>query len=192
MGKTHRYEIRRCRRTPGIELVTDQERLTEALLALYPLTLDRVGASHVYDFPEETLRRLANAEGALLLGVEVDAELAAITLFLHTARVGEYCISASSETGRKYTRLLIWTAIERLKDAGVTNLHLGGGVSPDDPLDHFKRRFGGQPVSGQAVRRILDPDKYSYLCSKYAASGDSAAEYFPPYWAGRSSSGENA
>ena len=163
-------------------LVTDRGRLEEALLELYPQTVKRVGASSTYHFAPATLEQLAEASGSILLGVEDQSGVQAVTLFLYTPWAADYFLSASSSQGRKYTRLLVWTAIKTLKQHNVSTLNLGGGVKPGDSLDDFKRRFGGLMVRGQALKQIFDPAGYDYLCAKYCSGSHGQIGYFPPYW----------
>jgi hypothetical protein len=185
MGKTHRYEVRRWRRESDICLVTDKTRLKETILELYPQTVKRVGASKVYHFVPETLIRLAETPGSLLLGVEENNRVEAVAQFLYTFWSADYFLNASSLEGRKYTRLLVWTAIERLKEYGVACLNLGGGVKQGDSLDKFKRRFGGQMVRGQVIKQIFNQAKYEYLLNKYDYPIDANTSYFPLYWLDR-------
>jgi hypothetical protein len=157
------------------------------MLQLYPETIERVGASGVYNFSTATLEQLANAPDTVLVGVEEKSTVHAVVLFLHTPWIAEYFLNATSSQGRKYTRLLVWTAIKALKRSNVAWLNLGGGVKPGDSLDQFKRRFGGKMVRGQVLRQIFDQKKYSSLCSKYSPKNDGTGEagYFPPYWSDR-------
>jgi hypothetical protein len=182
MGKTHRYELRRCEERPDMEVVTDRDELRKVLLDLYPETVRRVGASAVYHFRSSSLERLADAEDSLLLGVKERESIHAVALFLFTAWAADYFLNASTLEGRKYSRLLVWAAIKALKQKHVAYLNLGGGIKPDDTLDQFKRRFGGEMVVGQVLKQVFNQDKYAYLCNKYGSVSDMETDYFPPYW----------
>jgi hypothetical protein len=182
MGSTHRYEIRRFQRESGFRLITDKAELVQAVQELYPRTTKRVGASRVYHFSYHTLESLSKLPHALLLGVEEKHKITAVALFLYTPWSAEYFLNASTEEGRKYTRLLIWSAIEHLKDCGVAFLNLGGGVKPGDHLDNFKRRFGGKMVHGQILKQIINQENYDYLLKKYGKTVNASTDYFPAYW----------
>lgn len=182
MGSTHRYEIRRFKRESGVRLISDKTELIRALLELYPQTTQRVGASRVYHFSSQTLELLSKLPDALLLGVEDNHKISAVALFLYTRWSAEYFLNASTEEGRKYTRLLVWSAVEHLKEVGVAFLNLGGGVKPGDHLDNFKRRFGGKMAHGQILKQIIDPEKYTYLSGKYGNEVNATSGYFPAYW----------
>ncbi len=183
MGKTHRYEIRKLQQGGGQEMVRDASRLEPDLLRLYPQTVRRVGASTTYSFTEETLRLLAGSEGSLLLGVQDTAGLQAVAVFLYTPTAADYFLNAATPDGRKYTRLLVWSAMLELKRRGVAYLNLGGGVRPGDPLEQFKRRFGGRMVRGQVVQQVLDQGRYDTLRRQFCGDAGEEASFFPPYWA---------
>jgi hypothetical protein len=182
MCKTHRYELRRWEKNPKGNIVTDRGRLKKAIAVLYPETVKRVGASSVYDFAGKTLDALADARGSLLVGVEDETGIPAVAVFLYTSCVAEYFVNASSPEGRKYTRVMVWTALKMLKDLGVQRLNMGGGVKPGDSLDDFKRRFGGRQVCGQVLKKVIRPSRYERLCEKYCRGDYASAGYFPPYW----------
>ena len=183
MAKTHRYEIRRLLKTKENALVVERSCLRAGLVHLYPETIDRVNASSTYSFCKDTLESLAEMPGTVMFGVEEGGEIVAVTVFICTSVFGDYFLNASTHSGRKYTRLLVWSTILELKRRGVTWLNLGGGVQQADSLENFKRRFGGRKVLGQVLKQVLDREKYAYLMGKYGAVGHSEREYFPPYWA---------
>ena len=182
MRKGHRYEVRRYESDTTIKIIRDKCKLKEAILKIYPQTLTRVGASDVYYFSVVALEKLIEARDSIVLGVEDDTGIQAITLFHYTPYVADYFLSASSLEGRKYTRLLIWTAVKALKQLNIPSLNLGGGVKPGDSLEQFKRRFGGRMVRGQVLKQIFDREKYKYLCRQYCAKNQFESNYFPPYW----------
>jgi len=76
-----------------------------------------------------------------------------------------YLLSGSSSDGRKKAGPphLLWTAIERLKEAGATVLNLGGAAVPageDDPawgLYRFKRDFGASIISQPSGTKTISP-----------------------------------
>ncbi len=182
MRKGCRYEVRRWDKYPGAKVITDKRILKEKMKDLYPQTMNRVGASAIYNFSSETLDKLSEAPGSLILGVEEYSRIVAVTLFLHTPFTADYFLNAATPEGRKYTRFLVWLSIKYLKERNISFLNLGGGAKPGDTLEQFKRRFGGQMIQGQVLRQVFDQNKYMYLCSKYCQNNHSKIDYFPPYW----------
>jgi hypothetical protein len=180
MHSAHRYQVRHDEASGTIEILCDEAGLKQALFALYPQTLDRLQASKVYYFGRTTLEALASMKGALIVGARDADTVQAVSLFLSTPHGADYFLNAATQEGRKYSRSFVWKAIKELKNRSVPSLNLGGGVRPGDSLEAFKRRFGGSPVSGQVLRQVFDPEKYTYLM-KYCENVD-ARGYFPPYW----------
>lgn len=182
MCKTHRYEIRRWQNRPDGNLASNRDELEQALKRLYPETVERVGAGGVYRFPYETIEQLARADGSLATGVARGGEIEAVALFVSTRWSADYFLNASTEYGRRYSRVLVWSAIGALKAMGVRVLNLGGGVRPGDSLDDFKRRFGGSPVRNQVLKSVLDKSRFDYLSRKFQDPRNGETGYFPSYW----------
>lgn len=180
MCSTHRYEIRKMRKDRGITVTMDKTELVDDFVSLYQQTVRRVRPSKVYHFRRDTLRALALSPGSLLIGVKERGRVESAGLFVYTHKCGEYLLMGSSYEGRRFSRLVIWCAIETLKEMGVQYLHLGGGVRRDDNLELFKRRFGGTRLRPQVIKQIFRRDYYDYLVSKYARGV--CNNYFPPYW----------
>jgi hypothetical protein len=187
MKNTHRYEIRKLQQKPGVHVVSDKQVLRHALFELYPRTLERVGASEVYNFSRTTLEMLIDMPDALLLGAVCDDTIQAVSLFLTANGAADYFLNASAEEGKKYSRLLLGVAMSELQKRKIPCLNLGGGVRQGDPLESFKRRFGGVPVRGQVIKQIFDRNRYDYLM-KYATTREEQ-RYFPPYWRGMAKPG---
>lgn len=182
MSKTHRYEIKRFERENATISIFDRSLLAPAVKSLYGETLRRVNASDVYYFSDDTLDILMDSSKALLIGVKDEKGIQAVSIFLHTQFAAEYFLNATTLQGRKYSRKILWRAIETLKDMEVASLNLGGGVKPGDSLDDFKRRFGGKALDGQALKIIFNQGVYNALSEKYCGGNNQAAGYFPPYW----------
>lgn len=182
LSKKHRYEIRKQEKSCDGCLVWDIERLCGVLAPLYQETLSRVGASAVYHFSPGTLAQLVKMTGVLTLGMEDDEGIQAISMFTYAGANADYFLNASTEKGRKYSRRLLWVAANELRDKGMMSLSLGGGVQPGDTLDDFKRRFGGECVTGRTLRMVFRKERYGELCRKYCGDNTPGTGYFPPYW----------
>ena len=182
MHKTHRYEIRKQVKDANVHMVTDVDRMKDAVKRLYKQTLERVEAADVYRFPDNALDLIMNAPGGLLVGVEDQDGIQAVSLFLHTGGIAEYFLNASSDIGRMYSRTILWSAIVQLQKLMVNSLNMGGGVKPGDSLEMFKRRFGARAMNGQVLKIIFDREKYAWLCEQFGVQPDQRG-FFPPYWA---------
>ena len=187
MKNAHRYEIRKLQQKHGVHVVSDKQSLHHALFELYPQTLERVGASEVYYFSRTTLEMLIDMPDALAIGAACDGTVQAMSLFLTANGAADYFLNASSEEGKKYSRLLLWAGMTELQERKIPYLNLGGGAGQGGPLESFKRRFGGVQVRGQVIKQIFDRNRYDYLM-KYAATREEQG-YFPPYWKGMAKHG---
>ncbi|MEO9967592.1 MAG: hypothetical protein ABJF11_17475 [Reichenbachiella sp.] len=180
--KGHKSELNKHLKDLAIELVTDKSILTEAFIEIYKSTMERVGASEVYHFSTETLKSLIESDQAIVLGVKTENKIKTVTLFLYTDEVAEYFLSASIEDGAAYTKLLMWKAVEHLLEKNIPTLHLGGGVRPNDSLEAFKRRFGGEKHEIVVIKEIFDQPRFDSLCERFLEKNQKHSDFFPPYW----------
>ena len=162
---------------PGPE-VTDEER--EAFERAYAETMARTGASDRYLYDSDYFRGVLSAERSWLL----------------LARRGEEppsagAIAAISDGHLHY--YLGGTAEEALGDSPMKNLfagmielagelamplHLGGGITPGDSLDEFKRGFANGTEAFVTHEVVCDPTAYERLSS---AAGPAPDGFFPAY-----------
>lgn len=182
LSKGFRYDIRKTGGEAAFDLCTDQDALCKAIVELYPLTVARVGASPVYHFTEQSLDMICRMRGAFLLGAMRNSKIEAMVVFLASGTAADYFINAASESGRVYSKVLVWEMLKRLRNNGVRCVNLGGGVRPNDSLDEFKRRFQGSAVISQSVKKVFDADAYKSLCAECGVCGIDRGNYFPPYW----------
>lgn len=180
MAKKSRYELNKLLIDKDVQLSFSKERLLPCLKKMYEETLDRVGNnSTLYRNLSLNFDMLVNSEKSFLVGAEVEGQIKAISVFLMTGLQAEYFLNASIDEGRKYSRLLIWSAIEFLKENGIERLNLGGGIKSEDSLDKFKKHFGGVQIFGQSLKIIYDRSMYDRLCASVECCGD--GNYFPRY-----------
>jgi hypothetical protein len=174
-----RRKVRRASKL-GAVLVEDRAVLAARLKRLYPATMQRVGGGPQYQFPAETLARWAHDPSSIVLGGRFTDSVEAISVFCIAGRYAEYHVNASTSRGRELTAWLIWNAADRLRDAGVEVLNLGGAAARrGDGLYQFKERFNGTAKAVHAVRQIYDQRTYDELCRSAAASSSEA--WFPAY-----------
>ncbi|MDQ2974208.1 MAG: hypothetical protein M3R69_02210 [Acidobacteriota bacterium] len=176
MHETHRYELRKD--SVLLEsIIMEDDPLGRALPALYAETVARVGASNTYHFSETTLNTWVRSPGSLVLGIGEPPQ--AMVVCIHTKDIADYFINASTNQGRRYTRILLWAAARELKRRGVRYFNLGGGVREGDTLEAFKRRFGGTPLNVPVLKQVFLPEEFMALSGQ--AEAVDRAGYFPPY-----------
>jgi hypothetical protein len=182
MSKGHKYALKKSKIGVDCHIEHNHSKLKERFKELYPQTLKRTKASAVYHFPEKTLDILLNSPNSLLLGIKDSKEIQAISLFLYTEKAGEYFLNATTEIGRNYSRHLVWLAMKKFIEMNIRTLNLGGGVTKNDSLADFKKRFGGHCFPGQTLKIIFSQQVFHELCSKYCKETPYPPTYFPPYW----------
>lgn len=181
LQKGHKYEINRSYKDSNFKIIKDKEVLFPKFIELYNETMHRVNATDVYFFKEDFLRAISFSDKGILIGAEYSGNIVAVVLFLFNGKIGEYFLSSADENYRIYSRVLIWEGILALKEKGVEILNMGGGVTENDSLDDFKRRFGGKSNSIFVRKDIFDEVKFNNLCELNSVDINNN-NYFPPYW----------
>lgn len=176
---TIRQKVTRADRL-GCALETDREQLAEALVQLYPPTMERVGASAQTAVAADTLRRWALSPSSVVLGARLTGPIEAVSVFPASGREAEYDLNAATAQGRELAAWLLVRAVEQLRDRGVESLNLGGGVVPGDGVYRFKQRFHGKERPLLGVRQVYDPAAYEDLCRRSGADPASPGR-FPAY-----------
>ncbi|MBN8828222.1 MAG: hypothetical protein J0H68_05900 [Sphingobacteriia bacterium] len=180
-SSTHRSLINQWERK-NYSFVFDKNKLFEKFLSLYNQTLDRVQASTVYRFSEQTLKEIFFHPQCLSIGVENNNILEAVSVFTYTSKYSDYFLNASTMEGRVHTRALIWEAIKQLKALKIPVLGLGGGIKENDSLAEFKSRFSGWSKKNIVLKQIYNNEKYQNICKELEIDCTDKSGYFPAYW----------
>ncbi len=173
MASAGRTAVRKAARA-GVEPrpARDLDRFRE----MYVETMRRVGAAERYLFSTEFFDRLERmGDGVVML----DAGCAA-GLFLAGGGAMHYFLSASTDEGRALsaTNAILFAAMRHAREAGLTTLHLGGGLVDGDSLQRFKQSMGAGRAAFFVGSAIHDAGAYEELC---AAAGGADGERFPAY-----------
>ncbi len=164
--------------TPGPD--TD-EQLRADFLAAYTQTMDRTEAAERYYFTAEYFDLvLSSPRTWLVVAREPEGGVAAASIAAASDGLLHYYLSG--------------TADEFLRDSPMKNLlagmiefaggmdlplNLGGGITPGDRLEEFKRGFANREEQWFTSELICDPTAYRELCT--AAGVDRGREFFPAY-----------
>lgn len=160
----------------------DAAELRPAFERIYADFARRQDLGSAYRFTPDALAELAAAPGVLWVGARGDAgNVEAVSIFLHHGRHADLFLVAATPSGREHSRGLYWLAAQRLREAGVECLNLGGGVTDGDSLAQFKRRFGASSRMTLALRQVLDPAGFQHACAEAGVGVDEAAPRFPPW-----------
>jgi hypothetical protein len=160
---------------PGDQTSAEQR---TGFVDLYKQTMRRTAAADHYFFGAAYFDRILEADRTwLALAHAPGGELAAASLatvsdgFLHYYLSG----SADAHLGDSPMKSVVFLLIEHATDLGLP-LNLGGGISPGDPLEEFKRGFANRTEPWFTSELICDPEKYQLL-----SKGKSAGPFFPAY-----------
>ncbi len=165
----------------GLALVPGEETSAEqrtGFADLYEQTMRRTGAAEHYFFGAAYFDRVLEADRTwLALAHAPGGELAAASLaavsdgFLHYYLSG----SAGARLGDSPMKSVVFRLIEHATDLGLP-LNLGGGLSPGDPLEEFKRGFANRTEPWFSSELICDEEKYELL-----RAGRATGSFFPAY-----------
>ena len=181
--KRLREQIRRNERrgwevrlVPGREVEMGELRAFEGA---YAETMARTGAADRYLYPTSYFGRLLLSEHSWLVLAERDetalagAIAAASDDYLHYYLGG----TADEALGDSPMKNLFWAMIGLGGELGLP-VSLGGGVTPGDSLDEFKRGFASGVAPWYTHEVICDPAAYEELSAGAPAA---PAGFFPAY-----------
>lgn len=180
MGTDHRSRLRQWWKESPL-VTTDKQKLAAPFLSLYPEAMQRLGAKQNYFFSDPALQKLIQQDNCLLIGIEAQGKIEAVSLFLHDDNYAEYYLNACILEGRRHARGLVWEAMRALRSKGVSTLNLGCGIQEGDALESFKRRFGGKMQRFQLIKQIYRPETYAALCAQVGTDPFDRGGFFPAY-----------
>lgn len=166
------YEVRIV---PGPE-TSDAERA--GLLAAYEETMRRTGAAERYLFGAAYFERILESGLTwLALCLAPDGEVAAASIAARSDGFLHYYLSGSADAHLSDSPMknLVDALAELAAELGLP-LNLGGGISPGDPLEEFKRGFANREQAWHTSEIVCDPDAYARL-----SAGRDATGFFPAY-----------
>ena len=149
----------------------------DAFAAAYEQTMRRAGAAERYFFARDYFDAVLSFERSWLVvarrGGEVGAAAIAATSDVHL----HYYLGGTADSAREASPFKnVVAAMLDLADELDLPLNLGGGVTPGDGLETFKRGFANADLPFLTQEVVCDADAYAEL------GGDSdAGGYFPSY-----------
>src|SRR6266480_1386825 len=145
----------------------DAEASLNLFARLYTQRLGRLSTDEFYRFPGSYFSSLAALGRHLGIAFAwLDDELVGGNVFLAGWNYAHGHLACTNETGREYgaSTLLLVEGSQWARQRGCELLHIGGGISPADPLEDFKRSFGGPSYHYAYVIYIVDPGRFEQLC----------------------------
>jgi hypothetical protein len=181
--KRLREQIRRNERRgwgtrpiPGREVEMGQLRAFERA---YAQTMARAGAAERYLYPTSYFARLLLSEPSWLLIAEREGEALAGAIAVASDGYLHYYLGGTADEALSDSPMknLFWAMIAQGLELGLP-VSLGGGVTPGDSLDEFKRGFANARAPWYTHELVCDPTTYEELSE---AAGEAPAGFFPAY-----------
>jgi hypothetical protein len=147
-------------------------------LDVYEQTMRRTGAAGHYFFPAAYFDRVLEADRTwLALATAPGGELAAASLAAVSDGYLHYYLSGSADSHLRDSPMknVVARLIEHAAELELP-LNLGGGISPGDALEEFKRGFANRQETWHTSEIVCDPDKYAELSASRPTTG-----FFPAY-----------
>jgi hypothetical protein len=138
-------------------------------------------ANSLFKFSEDAMTFLLSNENVHLYGIKDGEKVTAVSVFATTRYTSDYLFNISLPEGRPYSAALIWYATLKMKSLGVRYLNLGGGVTQNDNIAEFKRRFGAEKYPLKSIKQVYNTDVYKQLCGEINANPNDYSGYFPAY-----------
>lgn len=146
-----------------------------AFAAFYREGMTAIGADPYYLFGDEYFVELSRLPGIGLLVCHRGGKWLSAGLFLQSAEVMEYHLSATTSEGRRLcaTNLLLHVAAQSASESGCHSLYLGGGTdgSDDNPLLFFKSGFSAARAPFRVGYTIHRTEEYAELKTRQAILG---------------------
>jgi Acetyltransferase (GNAT) domain len=173
---THARHIRRNER---LGYTTAESGDVQAFGALYRQTMARAQAAPRYFFDDDYLGELLAAPSARLLVTQAPGGGAAAgAIVVDSDAVLHYFLGGTADGMLEHSpfKSTVAAMIELARELGLP-LNLGGGLTPGDALDHFKRGFSNSSAPFYTHELVCDPQAYERL----SAGRDASGGFFPLY-----------
>ncbi|HXR31931.1 MAG TPA: GNAT family N-acetyltransferase [Solirubrobacterales bacterium] len=160
---------------PGAETSAEQR---AAFLVAYEETMRRTGAARRYFFGATYFDLiLSSARAWLALAFAPDSSIAAASIAAQSDGYLHYYLSGSTDSHLRDSPMKnVVTALVDLSTELGLPLNLGGGISPGDQLEEFKRGFANRELAWRTSEIVCDTAVYARLSAGREASG-----FFPAY-----------
>jgi hypothetical protein len=160
---------------PGAETTPAQR---AGFLDAYEQTMRRTDAAEHYFFGLEYFDRVLEADRTwLVLATAPTGELAAASIAAVSDGYLHYYLSGSADSHLRDSPMKnVVSRLVELSNELELPLNLGGGISPGDALEEFKRGFANRQETWRTSEIVCDPEAYERL-----TAGRDAGDFFPAY-----------
>jgi len=165
----------------SLELVPGGDTTSEeraSFLDVYEQTMRRTDAAPHYFFGAAYFDRVLEADRTwLALALAPDGPLAAASIAAVSDGCLHYYLSGSADSHLRAAPMknVVTRLVEHAGELGLP-LNLGGGISPGDALEEFKRGFANRQQAWLTSELVCDEQAYAQL-----SAGRDAGAFFPAY-----------
>jgi Acetyltransferase (GNAT) domain len=148
------------------------------LIEVYDQTMRRAGAAEHYFFGDAYFAKILQAPRTwLVLAKAPGGTLAAASIATVSDGYLHYYLSGSADSHLRDSPMknVVARLVEYSDELGLP-LNLGGGISPGDALEEFKRGFANRELTWLTSELVCDADAYQQL-----SRGRDDGGYFPAY-----------
>ena len=147
-------------------------------LAAYGQTMHRTGAAERYFFDSAYFDRILESDQTwLALAIAPDGEIAAASIAARSDAYLHYYLSGSTDPHLRDSPMknVVSALVDFSAEQGLP-LNLGGGITPGDRLEEFKRGFANRELAWHTSELVCDPEAYARL-----SAGRETGGFFPAY-----------
>ncbi len=149
----------------------------DAFALAYEQTMRRAGAAERYFFERHYFDAALGFERSWLLTALRSAEVGSAAIVAASDGTLHYYLGGTADSAREASPFKsVVAAMLELADELALPLNLGGGVTPGDGLEEFKRGFANAELPWVTQEVVCDPDEYARL-----SGGRDAGGFFPAY-----------
>ncbi len=134
-------------------IILDKKILGDFFIKNYHDFIKKRNASMVYEFSMDTLLSIVNLDKILIIGIEENGRVIAVSIFPFTPYSSDFLFNISLDEGRTHSASLIWYAVNYFKSMEVPFLNLGGGGQ--SRMD-FKSRFGPRVYPLKGLKQVYN------------------------------------
>jgi hypothetical protein len=164
----------------GVAAVTGPESSAEqraAFLRAYDETMRRTEAAERYFYPAAYFEAILSFERSWLVLATQESQIVAGAIAALSDGILHYYLGGTADAHLEASPFKnVVVRMMDLADELETPLNLGGGVTPGDGLESFKRGFANAELPFLTHELILDPAEYERL-----SAGRDAGGFFPAY-----------
>ena len=160
---------------PGPEVPADD---LDGFFRAYTETMERAGAGAQYFFSREWFEQILTSEATwLALARDGDGTIAAGSIAARSDGMLHYYLSGTDDDHLGDSPMKnVLTAMCGFAEERSMPLNLGGGITPGDRLEEFKRGFANREEQWFTQGIVCDPETYGSL-----SEGVEAGDFFPAY-----------